>query len=196
MVSMRNLFNSVIYVALLALLPGCASYHTKTTAKTTQKSPVKHGESKASNPFEGPGVYWELFSGAPLSLQLKNVDSGARLTVILDKGLSLKNVPAGHWELTGFEEKGKSFVSMNISKKFVFRVKPKSNVYAGSILVGCPKINPSDFKLLREMKFFDRYPFSSASGICEMVVGNDFAGVRKYLRKATDNKKLNLIMGF
>jgi hypothetical protein len=131
-----------------------------------------------------------------IALQLKNVDDGTNLTVNLTKGLSTTPVPVGHWELTGFEEAGKSFVSMNTSKKFVFSMKQKKNVYAGSIVIGCPKIAPTNFKLLKEMKFFNRYPFSSSTGLCELVVGNNFAKVHSILKKTSKNKKLNIVLGF
>lgn len=200
--------NSEMKILLISLVfglffTGCASYRPKTRATqptvTTKKDSKPSGTSKitASTPALQGGhfVVWNLLNGQQVTLQLKNVDTGNNLTVIIENGLSQTQLTPGHWELTGFEESGKSFLSMNISKKFVFRMKPKTNVYAGSIVIGCPKIAPTDFKLLRDMKFFYRYPFSAASGLCELVVGDDFARVRASIKKSQKSKKLNLING-
>lgn len=196
---MKILLISVIFGLFLA---GCANYR----AKAPETSPVitKKEVKTPVDPKIRPGVpalqkgyfaVWDLLSGEQVTLQLKNVDSGANLTVIIPAGLSQTRLGTGHWELTGFEQNGKSFLSMNISKKFVFVRKPKTNVYAGSIVIGCPKIAAADFKLLRDMKFFNRYPFSSASGLCELVVGDDFARVRASIKKSQKSKKLNLSNG-
>lgn len=189
---------TVFCVFLSVFLTGCASYRTKedpqTPAKTAQPKRTETISPGMLPPSEG--ALWEVLNSEQVSLQLKNVDSGKNLTVNLAKGLSTSPVPVGHWEITGFEENGKSFLSMNISKKFVFRMKAKNNVYAGSIVIGCPQIASTDLKLLKEMNFYNRYPFSSASGLCEMVIGDNFARVRKTLKKSSKNKKLNLIMGF
>ena len=72
----------------------------------------------------------------------------------------------------------------------------KNSTYAGSIVIGCPKIAPSENKLLKPMKFFNRYPFSSSVGLCEVIVGNDFSAVREKVKKIKNTKKLNLILGF
>lgn len=180
------------------LLSGCASYRTKEPVQTTPKA----SQPKATAPVEtkmvppGSGVLFEVLVEEPIALQLKNVDDGMALTVNLTKGLSTTPVPKGHWELTGYEQANKSFLSMNTSKKFVFKMDAKKNVYAGSIVIGCPKIAPSDFKILKEMKFFNRYPFSSSTGLCELVVGNNFAKVYSIMKKSSKKKKLNLVLGF
>jgi len=182
----------------LIILSGCASYRTKgpvSSASSNQPKRTSPVENKGALP-PSSGALWEILGEEQLVLQLKNVDDGNALIVNLSKGLSTTPVPAGHWELTGFEQSNQSFVSMNTSKKFVFSMKQKKNVYAGSIVIGCPKIAPGDFKLLKEMKFFNRYPFSSTTGLCELVVGNNFAKVQSILKKTSKNKKLNLVLGF
>ncbi len=182
----------------LLLLSGCASYRTKGPEQSTPKAAET---KKSETPDQGivppsSGALWEVMAEEQLSLQLKNVDTSEALQVNLAKGLSTTPIPAGHWEITGFEQAGKSYLSMNISKKFVFKMDAKKNVYAGSIVIGCPKIAPTDFKLLKEMKFFNRYPFSSATGLCEMVIGNNFAKVYSIMKKSSKKKKLNLVLGF
>jgi hypothetical protein len=63
-------------------------------------------------------------------------------------------------------------------------------------VVGCAKIAPKDLKLLKGMSFFNRYPFSSKGGLCEIVIGNNFAGVKAQLRKAQKFKTLDMVLGF
>lgn len=182
----------------LVILSGCASYRTKgpeEISKPTQPKKTTPVEHKGVIP-PSSGALWEILGEEQITLQLKNVDNGTALIVNLAKGLSTTPVPAGHWELTGFEQANVSFVSMNTSKKFVFSMKQKKNVYAGSIVIGCPKIAPTDFKLLKAMKFFNRYPFSSSTGLCELVVGNNFAKVQSIMKKTSKSKKLNLVLGF
>src|SRR5205085_82065 len=99
--------------------------------------------------------------------------------VILESGISERKVPSGHWELTGFEESGTTYTSMNTSRKFVLTMKKKAKIYAGSIVLGCPKLAPDQLKLLMAMKFFNRYPFSSSEGLCELVIGSNLSGVKK-----------------
>jgi hypothetical protein len=197
--SMQFLSLPVVYGLFLLLFAGCTSYHRANKAPT-EASSAKTAPKLVESPPEPPkvvkGAVWELLSGEQVTLQMKNLDNGKNLTVIIEKGISHRSVTPGHWELTGFEENGTSYVSMNTSKKFVFRRKEKTNVYAGSIVIGCPKIAATDFKLLKQMKFFNRYPFSSTSGLCEVVVGNDFAWVKSQFKKVQKNKKLNLILGF
>ena len=166
------------FLLLLFFLHGCASFHTKGPETSEAQKPRAGGPDKAKEAISRNGGVWELLTGKQLTLQFKEVDSGNNLTIIIDEGISERPVPAGHWELTGFEENGHSFVSMNTSKKFIFTMKGKSSVYAGSIVIGCPRLQSSQFKLLKKMKFFNRYPFSSSQGLCELVIGNDLSGVR------------------
>ncbi len=188
-------------------LTSCASYRTKPMIPKTVSTPKKVTQSEpATRPapaVKGYFAIWELLNSTQVTLQLTNVDDGSNLSITIDKGLSKRKVSPGHWELTGFEENGTSFVSMNISKKFVFRMREKSHVYAGSIVIGCPKIATKNFKLLRNVKYFNRYAFSSTVGLCELVVADDFMKVKSKVmtpvisksRKSQKSKKLNLVNG-
>ncbi len=184
------------------LLSGCASYHSTGGTASQKSSTSKPRKQKTAIVTEEPkkelnsGVVWELLSENSLTLQFANVDDETYMTVVISSGLSKKSFPVGHWELTGFEENGSSFVSMNTSKKFILRSKEKSLNYGGTILIGCPSIPQADIKLLKQMKFFNRYPFSGSTGICEMVIGDNFASVRSELKKSQKSKQLKLIMGF
>ena len=171
---------------------GCGSFLTKPSVKPS----ISSSSDKIKSDIYEHVTFFELASPGKVQLQFKSLDNGRNLSVIIENGITQKSIPAGHWELTGFERDGVSFLSMNTSKKFVLTVKPKSNVYGGSIVIGCPSIGQDDFKLLKNMKFFNRYPFRSSKNLCELVVGNDFAGVKTNLQKPLNSKKLNLIMGF
>lgn len=142
------------------------------------------------------GGVWSLLSHDKLTLHFKNIETGKKLSLILERGISHRTIAPGHWELTGFEQNGKSYLATSSSKKFVLNIRPRLNVYSGSIVLGCPKITSSDFKYLKKMKFFNRYHFKSSSHTCELVVGNDLAGVKEELKNLHKSKSLNLIMGF
>jgi hypothetical protein len=186
---MKTLF----FLSILCLISsGCSTISMKSPTKSSSTTGY---DKKKSDIYEHVTIF-ELVSKQRVQLQFKSLDNGNNLSVIIENGISQKTIPVGHWELTGYESDGISFLSMNTSKKFVLTVKPKSNIYAGSIVIGCPSIGPDDFKLLKNMKFFNRYPFRSTSNLCELVVGNDFAGVKSNLQKSQNFKKLNLVMGF
>lgn len=180
---------------LFFLLAGCALQRQAPVEPHPVAKPSVAKESKPQGPLK-KGAVWELLGSSQITLQFTNVDTGMNLSVVIEEGVSVHPVSPGHWELTGYEQDGKSFNSMNISKKFVMRIKSNSLTYAGSIITGCPKIESKDFKLLKSMKFFNRYPFSGGTGLCEMVVGNDLASVRSELKNIHKSKKLNVVMGF
>lgn len=165
------------FLLLMALLTGCASYHQKGTAPVG--SPPKSADTSVKvQSLQETGAVWEVLN-EKLVLQFTNIDDGKNATLILDHGISVKPLSKGHWELSGFEFNGRSYVSMNTTKKFVVNIRPKDNTYAGSYLAGCPRVPATDLKLLKGMKFFNRYPFSSSHGLCELIVGNNFLKVKK-----------------
>jgi len=186
---MKSLSFSIIY-ALLALSSCATLRQTETGAPVT---PAVQSENKTRENLATKSV-WELIGSEKVTLHLKNLDKGTNHSVFIERGISLRDVPAGDWELIGFEENGKSFKSMNTSKKYVFTMKSKKNSYGGSIVTGCPKLK--SLKPLMNMKFFNRYPFSSATGLCELVVGDNLKSVQADIRKSHKNKNLNLILGF
>jgi hypothetical protein len=186
---MQNL-NFTLLVVLF--LTGCSL-----AQRRSHEGPARSDQrSEKNNIAEKSFAVWELHSLKKLQLQFKNVDNGSNLSIIIEKGLTQKKIPTGHWELTGFEQNGISYLPMITTKKFVFKINSGTHVYAGSVVVGCPKIAAIDFKLLKGMSFFNRYPFSSKAGLCEFVIGNNFEQVRTELHKAQESKKLNLVLGF
>lgn len=177
-----------------SLLSGCASYHDKGHAPSKSSSAKASGISKTIKKSENAAV-WELLQQEKVILYFSSVDNGSRLNVILRNGLNFKNLPKGHWELTGFSTGGKTFNSLNTTKKFVVR-KNDENIYGGSIVIGCPTVNRTKFSLLKSMRFFNRYSFSSGKNLCELVVGNDLAGVKTKIAKSRKNNNLSISPGF
>lgn len=184
----------LLILILSVLYSGCTV--RRNSVPVEQKTISKPSAKEASSSTRIKGVMWDLLTGQQITLQLKNLDDGSSLSVTISSGVSVHQIRAGHWELTGYEENGQSFTSMNTSKKFVIRIRSQGLIYAGSILVRCPRIITKDFKLLKSMKFFNRYPFSGNIGLCEMVVGNDLANVRMKLKNTKKLKKLSIGMGF
>lgn len=183
---------------MLFFVSSCASYQThQDTPSETKNSSGKNTKQVVSvkaKKAKSVGV-WDVLNRKKISLYFTSIDNGSNLTVILEKGINLKAIPRGHWELTSFSVNGKTYNSMNTTKKFVFRMNP-TNTYAGSVVVGCPTISTNSYNYLKNMKFFNRYPFTSKQGLCEIVVGNDFAKALNSLRKVRKNKNLRLEMGF
>jgi hypothetical protein len=188
---MKSLFYASLFISLLS---GCASYHEKNqvSANNSNKSSQREKVSTVS----GKGAVWELFSPEKVVLHFKNVDNELPVSLILNKGINNHFLNPGHWELSGFDLDGISYRSMNVSKKFVLKIRAGISTYSGSLLTGCPRVSKKESQFLKKMKFFDRYPFSSSVGLCELVVGDNKENVQKRLRKEKKFKSLNLQSGF
>jgi hypothetical protein len=174
-------------VTLFFLLSGCAQMPPGETDSSVQKpSPDRPINTVIVN-----------LESEKITLHFKHLDGHENHSLVLPAGLSKWTMRPGHWELSALEKRGRSYTANLSSKKFVLSV-PKKNVsYAGSILMGCPKLETKDFSSLKRMGFFNRYSMrSEAHGICEFVVGNDFASVKNELGKSSETKTLKLIMGF
>lgn len=164
---------------LIFLLIGCSTRPVGETSPEVQK-PIERVE-KTSEPR--PAVLSEHLSSAALTLQFRNIDDSKKsFTLNLEEKYTYKDLPQGHWELTGFAMEGKSFTSLNSSKKFVLSIKKKNiSSYAGSYLVGCPRVKGDQLKLLKPMKFFNRYSFKGHNELCELVVGDNSDEIMKSL---------------
>lgn len=183
-------------LGLILLLTGCAAVKPqgKKEAPVKELTP-KSVTKKAPTKGKGLSAVWSNLSEDEITLYFKNIEEDSNLSVILEKGLNKKIIGRGSFELTGFEYNGKSYVADPTVRKFIFNLSLGS-VYAGSILKGCPKIVASEHKVLKRMKFFDRYSFSSPEGGCELIVGNDFISVQSEVKKSKKHKSLKLKMGF
>lgn len=194
---MKSLFFSMIYVLIFLSLSGCSLLNEKKIFEDRQALiPTKTVVSIPISQKSRPTVVVELLELPRILLHFKNVDTGARFSLNIQKEIKFHPIGEGHWELIGFVENEKNYVSLETSKKFVFHARPKSRVYAGSIIFGCPRVANKEIDHLKNMKFFNRYQFSSEAGICELVIGNDQTGVQKKLRKTLNSKNLSLTIGF
>jgi hypothetical protein len=180
-------------VVILNMLLGCSHNERKTIPPEAEIKILP--KEVTSDRFRSQGVALELFSPEQLTLHFKNIETLVQLSVIVPEGVSLQQFAPGHWELTAVESRGLSYNSINISRKFVLNVKPGFINYGGSFILGCPNLESGDLKLLKKMKFFNRYPFGASSGLCEVVIGNNFASVKKELMKMIKSQKLRIHMG-
>ncbi len=140
-------------------------------------------------------VLWELTAPEEITLILMSVDTEEELNFPLIANLSYHPITRGHWQVVGFKIGEEEFHAMNTTQKFVFTVK-KSRTYAGTLIAQCPKVGPEHLPELKVMKFFNRYPFSSKTGLCELVIGNDFANVVQEFKKDPKSKDFSLSLGF
>lgn len=188
---MKSLFSTLVF---LAALSGCASFHHKdqisgnTSGKSVSREKAPQGLEK--------GALWELLAPEKLVLHFRNLETDLSVSLILNKGINNHFLNTGHWELTGIDFHEISYRSMNVSKKFVLKIRSNVQTYAGSLLAVCPRASKKESKFLKKMKFFDRYPFSSSFGLCELVVGDNRDDLQKRLRKEKKFKGLNLQSGF
>jgi hypothetical protein len=202
----KSMQTLIITIILSLSFTSCSSYHSAPDVTSKPSSNIKTNKgsrkksttssSTKSNPIRRPLAVWEFLLEGDIQLQFKNVDNDSNLTIIIHEGLTKRFVPVGHWELKGFIRSDKSFISLNTSKKFVMRVPKNKNVYAGSIIVECPKVTSEKMGLIKSMKFFNRYPFSSSKGLCEIIVGDNYNKVQSKLKNTKKINRLNLIMGF
>ncbi len=184
----------LFYSALILHFFGCASYHDKD--QNLRKSDVRSIQKGDGTKSFSKGAVWELFSPDKVVLHYKNVESELSVSLILNKGINNHFLNPGHWELSGFELDGISYKTMNVSKKFILKIHSGIQTYSGSLLAGCPRASKKERIFLKKMKFFDRYPFSSTHGLCELVIGDNREDVQRRLKKEKKIKILNLQSGF
>jgi hypothetical protein len=84
---------------------------------------------------------------------------------------------------------------MNTSKQFIFQIKKDKNTYVGSYIFQCPKVTRIHVDELKQMGFFNRYPFTSKTGLCELVVGSDFERVNRVWGQLSQDQN-SLELGF
>lgn len=193
---MKFIIDLITYFFLGYFISGCALFKQNVQEVRAPVVSTKKGLSKPDSQKVKSAAVYEFIGEGNFVFEFKNLDTDLSHSLVAKAGVLVNEIPQGHWELVGYTDGKNTFASMNTSKKFVFRIKPKTQTYIGSFLLGCPSINNHDFKRLKQMKFFNRYPFSSDVGLCELVVGSDFVGVSRSLKKSKKINKLNLVLGF
>lgn len=131
-----------------------------------------------------------------VKLVLLDVKKQTEEIVTMDMTLSQLELEAGFWQVSGFILDGVRFNLMNTTKQFIFELKKNKYTYVGSYIIQCPKVNNTHLDEMKKMHFFNRYPFSSDSRLCELVVGSDFDKVKLVWRNLDKTKLRPLSLGF
>jgi len=162
---------------ILGLAFSCS---TKSNLKRPLKSqdPLDPRPKSSRPPVRRAIAIWHLLFPEKVQLQLRKIDkTKLKKTVSLDE-ITEFQLTKGQWQVVGFVMDGVEYESLNSSQHFLFRLKDRSQVYAGTMIFQCPKVGEEHFERLKKMKFFNRYYFKSHHTLCEMVVGSDLAGAR------------------
>lgn len=182
---MLNIYTSFF---LCLFIYGCALPQVKTEGP-------KEETKKVLIP-KGTQAVWYLTNANRLSLHLRNLSSKSKEIVVLEKAINQKTLKEGQWEIVAIDFNKRIYQSEASSPKFVFNIQKNSFSYAGSLVIGCPKVSSDNFSYLKSMAFFNRYFFRSKSRVCEIIIGNDRDPVRRELQNIYDNKYLKLHLGF
>lgn len=176
----------VIHLSVLLLVAACAV-----------KRPVKRRESQVKRPIPvGKNLaIWQLLYPESVDLVLKRLNSNETKTIETD-GITEEALSSGTWHVVGFVLDGQKYESVNPAQQFIFRMRKKAHVYAGSMLFECPKVGEEHFDKLKNMKFFNRYYFKSNNTLCEMIVGSDLAGMRKEAEVLNHSLPKRVFIGF
>lgn len=180
--------NKVILSLFILFLGGCS--HQK-----TESTPISTETPKIFRPARAPltsGVF-HIIHPVDVEISFQNVETKKIKKLIFKDALSQVEMPAGHWQVNGFSIGGQSFELMNTSKKFIFLIKTKKTTYAGSYIFQCPKVSGEYLREMKKMTFFNRYPFRSKTGLCELVVGSAYDIVNKvWVESDKEHRALNL----
>lgn len=177
----------VFILALGVFIVSCAS--------NRPLNPLEVGVDKGNVKNETQAL-WQLIFPEELELVLVNLESKKKEVVQLESGLVRVGIGKGFWQVVGLRLNGQAFETMKTTDRFVIGVKKKATIYAGSVIVQCPTVGSEHFSELKKMKYFNRYHFRSQVGLCEMIVGNDFAGVKEVWKSHDESKNIPLVLGF
>jgi hypothetical protein len=167
--------NIITFLFVMLIVASCS--HKKADRPSSTTSTVN--TEKKFKEFGDTRAVFHIISPLGVELALFHIESKKEVKVHVDKTLSQVELPEGHWEVRGFVLKGKSYKMMKTSKQFVLNVKKNKKSYVGSYIFQCPKVDQSHIKELKKLSFFNRYPYSSNTGLCELVVGSDYEKVNK-----------------
>lgn len=169
----------------VSLLLASCSLSKKPTNLADRKGKVQKDlvQTKTKKRMARKRIIFELVKDARIELFFKSLDDGSKTRVLLEKGINYRKVPAGDWELSGFMVKQKKFSLIGQSKKFVLRIRPNKEIYAGSYLLGCPVLEQERSSYLKKFSFFNRYHYSYKTNICEMVIGDNLRELKIHSSK-------------
>lgn len=177
---------SFVFLLITLLLAGCATQ--KAQVKVPRSTPVV-----SKKVIETHGVLWELLNTeGKIKVFLLNLDNQKEAQIDLENGPQTYEISEGTWQIMAFVLKAKRYDTLLSSQNFVFKAVKGKTVYAGSLVFQCPRVGSKYNSLLKSHKYFNRYPFKNQKGLCELIVGNDFANIQKILSKS---RKSSLILG-
>lgn len=189
--------NTVLLTIILFILIGCAHKPTQKPVVNAPaySAPLGEVENKPKELGKTRAIFHVI---EPLGIQLVllNVKTQKEEIVQMDLTLSQLELAPGHWQVAGFVLDGQRYGVMNISKQFIFQLKKDKVTYVGSYIFQCPKVNETHLKEMKKMSFFNRYPFSSETRLCELVVGSDFDKVKQVWKNIDKTKLRPLSLGF
>ena len=182
--------NALFCVLVSLMLAGCSQL--KNASSTSSVVELTH-ETKASSKTT---AIFHILRPLGIQLILTNVDEHLEKKVLMEKTLSKLDLVPGFWQVSGFIMDGQRYKITNTSMQFIFHLKKGKSTYAGSYIFQCPKVNQTHLKEMKKMNFFNRYPFNSKTGLCEVVIGSDFTNVSRVWVELDKTKHQPLELGF
>ncbi len=182
-----------ILLLTLIILGSCAHKKTEPHPQSTTHTPSVQNDKKSQGDTM---AIFHVVDPLGVELVLTNLENQKEEIVLMDKTLSQLELKPAHYQVTGFILAGKTYKLMNTTQKFIFQIKKKKITYVGSYIFQCPKVNHQHLSEMKKMNFFNRYPFSSSQGLCEMVVGSDYKNVNRVWLELGKEKHRPLSLGF
>lgn len=163
----------------------------KKATSVVKKTPPKPRSGKG---LQGNAV-WYLSYPEVVEIHLQH-EKGKKELIRIETKLSDLNLLPGNWQVRAITVDGKTFEPLVTGSKFNFQVKKNRPAYLGSYFIECPKLRRNNLQAVKRMEFFNRFPFTSIHGTCEMVVGNDLKRVRRAWSSLTKRPESKLSLGF
>lgn len=156
-----------------------------------KKTPPKPRSGKG---HQGNAV-WYLSYPETVEIHLQH-EKGLREILTIETKLSDLTLIPGNWQVRALSVDGKMYEALVTGAKFNFQIKKNKSSYLGSYFIECPRLRKNNLQTVKKIEFFNRFPFTSSFGTCEMVVGNDLKRVRKAWSALTKLPQKDLSLGF
>jgi hypothetical protein len=182
--------NALFCIFVSLMLAGCSQL--KNASSTSSVVEV----ANETKPSSKTTAIFHILHPLGIQLILTNVDEHLEKKVLMEKTLSQLDLAPGFWQVSGFIMGGQRYKITNTSMQFIFHLKKGKSTYAGSYIFQCPKVGQAHLKEMKKMIFFNRYPFNSKKGLCEVVIGSDFRNVKRVWMELDKTKHHPLDLGF
>jgi hypothetical protein len=151
-------------------------------------------QPRAGKGHQGNAV-WFLSFPETVEIHLQH-EGGQKEVLKIETKLSDLTLAPGNWKVRALSVDGKIYEPLVTGAKFNFQIHKNRPSYLGSYFIECPRLRKNNLKAVKRMEFFNRFPFTSSHGTCEMVVGNDLNRVRKAWSSLTKLPPKQLNLGF